>query len=125
MANFTIPASRDAGEDAARLLQRLGFVVLALGAPCAEALSPRAIFLFFPIGVALLLVAAMLNPVKGIAAALRGSLRSPLGQLSLALIAWSALSLVWTPLPVEGASHLFKLGATALVVVVALACSPT
>jgi hypothetical protein len=125
MANFTIPASRDAGEDAARLLQRLGFVVLALGAPCAEALSPRAIFLFFPIGVALLLVAAMLNPVKGIAAALRGALRSSLGQLSLALIAWSALSLVWTPLPVEGASHLLKLGATALVVVVALACSPT
>jgi hypothetical protein len=125
MANFTIPATRDAGEDAARLLQRLGFVVLALGAPCAEALSPRAIFLFFPIGVALLLVAAMLNPVKGAAAALQGALRSSLGQFSLALIAWSALSLVWTPLPVEGASHLLKLAATGLVVVVALACSPS
>jgi len=124
MANFTIPASRDAGEDAARLLQRLGFVVLALGAPCAEALSPHAIFLFFPIGVALLLVAALLNPVKGIAAALRGVLRSSIGQLSLALIAWAALSLVWTPLPVEGASHLLNLGATALVVVLALVCSP-
>jgi len=67
MANFSLPASTDAAEDASRLLQRLGFVVLALGAPCAEALSSRAIFLFFPIGTALLLVAAMLDPVKGVA----------------------------------------------------------
>jgi len=87
MANFSIPASSDAAEDAARLLQRLGFVVLALGSPCAEALSPRAIFLFFPIGVALLLVAAMLNPAKGVAALLRGALWSPLGRVSLALVA--------------------------------------
>jgi hypothetical protein len=124
MANFSIPAPSDAAEDAARLLQRLGFVVLALGSPCAEALSPRAIFLFFPIGVALLLVAAMLNPVKGIAALLRGALWSPLGQVSLALVAWAALSLAWTPFPVEAVGHLLKLTATALVVVVALACSP-
>jgi len=124
MANFSIPASRDAAEDAARLLQRLGFVVLALGSPCAEALSSRAIFLFFPIGVALLLVAAMLNPVKGVAALLRGALRSPLGRVSLALVAWAALSLAWTPFPIEATGHLLKLAATALAVVVALACSP-
>jgi hypothetical protein len=124
MANFSIPASSDGAEDAARLLQRLGFVVLALGSPCAEALSPRAIFLFFPIGVALLLVAAMLNPAKGVAALLRGALWSPLGRVSLALVAWAALSLAWTPFPIEASGHLLKLAATALVVVVALACSP-
>jgi len=124
MANFSIPASGDAAEDAARLLQRLGFVVLALGSPCAETLSPRAIFLFFPIGVALLLVAATLNPVKGTAALLRGAVWSPLGRVSLALVAWAALSLAWTPFPFEASGHLFKLAATALAVVVALACSP-
>ena len=124
MADFSIPTSRDAAEDAARLLQRLGFVVLALGAPCAEALSTRAIFLFFPIGVALLLVAATLNPVKGSAALLRSALWSPVGLVSLALLAWAALSLAWTPFPIEATWHLLKLAATALVVVVALACSP-
>lgn len=125
MANFSIPASNDAAEDAARLLRRLGFVVLALGAPCAEALSSRAIFLFFPIGVALLLVAAMLDPVKGVGALLRGALASPLGWVSLALVAWATLSLAWTPFPIEAAEHLFKLVGTALAVVVALASSPS
>jgi hypothetical protein len=122
MASFTVPASGDAAEDAARLLQRLGYVVLALGAPCAEALSSRAIYLFFPIGMALLLVAAMLNPVKGISGRLYQALWSPLGMVSLALIAWAALSLVWTPFPIEAVEHLFKLVGTALLVIVALAC---
>jgi hypothetical protein len=77
MASFSVPAPSDAAEDAARLLQRLGYVVLALGAPCAEALSSRAIFLFFPIGAALLLVATTLNPVKGVGGRLYQALRSP------------------------------------------------
>jgi hypothetical protein len=124
MADFSISAPHDAAEDAARLLQRLGFVVLALGAPCSEALSTRAIFLFFPIGVALLLVAAMLNPVKGVASLLRSALASPVGLVSVALIAWTALSLAWTPFPVEASWHLLKLLATVLVVVIAFACSP-
>ncbi len=122
MASFSVPASGDAAEDAARLLQRLGYVVLALGAPCAEALSSRAIFLFFPIGMALLLVAAMLNPVKGVGGRLYQALWSPLGMVSLALIAWAALSLAWTPFPIEAMEHLFKLVGTALLVIVALAC---
>lgn len=123
MANFSIPASSDAAEDASRLLQRLGYVVLALGAPCAEALSSRAIFLFFPIGVALLLVAAMLTPVKGVGERLYRALGSPIGLVSLGFVAWAALSLLWTPFPVEATEHLLKLGGTALVVIVALACA--
>src|SRR5580704_14801867 len=101
MANFSIPASSDAAEDASRLLQRLGYVVLALGAPCAEALSSRAIFLFFPIGIALLLVAAMLSPAKGVGARIDQALRSPICLTSLALLAWAALSLLWTPFPLQ------------------------
>jgi hypothetical protein len=123
MVSFSVPASNDAAEDAARLLQRLGYVVLALGAPCAEALSSRAIFLFFPIGMALLLVAAMLNPVKGFARRLHQALRSWPGMISIALIVWAALSLAWTPFPVEAVEHIFKLAGTALVVIVAIACS--
>jgi hypothetical protein len=122
MASFSISASSDAAEDAARLLQRLGYVVLALGAPCAEALSSRAIFLFFPIGMALLLVAALLNPVKGVGERIYQALWSPMGLVSLALLAWAVLSLAWTPFPVEAVEHLFKLTGTALSVIVVLAC---
>jgi hypothetical protein len=123
MANFSIPASSDAAEDAARLLQRLGYVVMAIGAPCAEALSPRAVFVFFPIGAALLLAAAMLSPVKGVSERLDRAFRSPLALVSLGLIGWAVVSLLWTPYPVTAIEHLFKLVGTALVVIVALACA--
>ena len=123
MDNFSISASNDAAEDASRLLQRLGYVVLALGAPCAEALSPRAIFLFFPIGIALLLVAAMLHPGADVGGKLYRVFWSPLGLCSLALLAWAGLSLVWTPFRIEASEHLFKLAGTALLVVLALASS--
>jgi hypothetical protein len=123
MANFSIPASSDAAEDASRLLQRLGYVVLGLGAPCSEALSSRAIFLFFPIGAALLLAAAMLSPVKGVAERLDRAFKSPLALVGLGLVAWAVVSLLWTPYPVSAIEHLFKLVGTALVVVVALACA--
>jgi hypothetical protein len=122
MASFSISASSDAAEDAARLLQRLGYVVLALGAPCAEALSSRAIFLFFPIGMALLLVAALLNPVKGVGDRLYRAFWSPVALVSIALLGWAVLSLIWAPFPIEAIEHLFKLTGTAAVVVVALAC---
>jgi hypothetical protein len=122
MASFSISASSDAAEDAARLLQRLGYVVLALGAPCAEALSSRAIFLFFPIGMALLLVAALLNPVKGVGDRLYRAFWSPVALVSIALLGWAVLSLIWAPFPIEAIEHLFKLTGTAVVVVVALAC---
>jgi hypothetical protein len=122
MASFSISASSDAAEDAARLLQRLGYVVLALGAPCAEALSSRAIFLFFPIGMTLLLVAALLNPVKGVGDRLYRAFWSPVALVSIALLGWAVLSLIWAPFPIEAIEHLFKLTGTAVVVVVALAC---
>src|SRR5207244_3817834 len=122
MADFSIPAASDAAEDASRLLQRLGYVVLGLGAPCSEALSSRAIFLFFPIGAALLLAAAMLSPVKGVAKRLDRTFRSPLALVGLGLAAWAVVSLLWTPYPVSAIEHLFKLVGTALVVIVALTC---
>lgn len=125
MSKFSTPvsASGDAAEDASRLLQRLGYVVLALGGPSAEALSSRAIFLFFPIGMALLLAAAMLNPPPGVVGRLDRALRSPLSLVGLALFGWAALSTAWTLYPVEAIEHLLKLIGTAIVVIAALACS--
>ena len=113
MADLTPRTSPDAGADAARLLQRLGVAVLAIGAPCAESLSSRAIFVFFPIGVALLLVAAMLDPVRGVADRVREAFSSPIMLCSLALCAWVLLSLLWTPFPTAALPHVGKLVGTA------------
>jgi len=113
MVDIAPRTSPDAGADAARLLQRLGFAVLAIGAPCAEALSTRAIFVFFPIGVALLLVAVMLDPVRGVFDRVREALLSPILWCGLALCAWILLSVAWTPFPAAAVQHLGKLVGTA------------
>ena len=119
MANTSTMGAQDAAADAARLLQRLGYAVLAIGVPCAELLSSRAIFVFFPIGVALLLVAAMLHPVRGATQAMRKALATPLAWSSLALLAWAALSLLWTPFP-SATAQLGKLAGTALLAFLAI-----
>jgi hypothetical protein len=122
MVDTTPRTSLDAGADAARLLQRLGYAVLAIGAPCAESLSSRAIFVFFPIGVALLLVAALLDPVRGAFERMRAPLFSPIAWCVLALFAWSALSILWTPFPSSAIPHLGKLIGTAGLAFLAIAC---
>ena len=119
MASTSTFGAQDAAADAARLLQRLGYAVLAIGAPCAELLSSRAIFVFFPISVALLLVAAMLDPVRGGAQTMRQALASPLAWSGLALLAWAALSLLWTPFP-SAMTQLGKLAGTALLAFLAV-----
>jgi hypothetical protein len=122
MVDIARTSPPDAGADAARLLQRLGYAVLAIGAPCAESLSSRAIFVFFPIGVALLLVAAMLDPVRGAMARIREPLSSRIAWCLLAFIVWTVLSLAWTPFPSSAVQHLGKLLGTALLAYLAVAC---
>ena len=114
MANISNPAFNDPAIDASRLLARLGYVVLAVGAPCSEALSSRAIFLFFPIGVVLLLTASLLDPAPGFAARVKWAVLSPLAWTALGLLGWAAVSLAWTPFPTEGVQHWLKLAGTIL-----------
>jgi hypothetical protein len=123
MVNTTTPSiSPDAGADAARLLQRLGFAVLAIGAPCSESLSSRAIFVFFPIGVALIVVGAMLDPIRGALDRVRDAFASPIVWCGLALFAWVVLSLAWTPFLASAVQHLGKLLGTALLAFFAIVC---
>ncbi len=121
MTQFSDPARQDAAGDAAQLLSRVGYVVLALAAPSALALSSRAIFVLFPIGVALLIVAAALDPVVGFVGRIGDVVKSPVSWAALALFAWAALSLLWSPFPASGMQHLLKLAATALATLVVMA----
>ena len=121
MAQFSSSSRRDAAGDASQLLSRVGYVVLALAAPSAVALSSRAIFVLFPIGVALLIVAAALDPVAGFAERVRAVGRSPVAWATAALFAWAGLSLLWSPFPSSGAQHLLKLAATAAATLLVMA----
>ena len=114
MVQFSDATRGDAAADAAQLLSRIGYAALALATPSAATLSSRAMFVLFPVGVALLLVAATLDPVAGVGARLRSLAASPVVWAAVALFAWSALSLLWTPFPTPGAQRLLKIAMTAL-----------
>ncbi len=122
MAQFSSSARQDAAGDASQLLSRVGYVVLALAAPSGVALSSRAIFVLFPIGVALLVVAAALDPVAGFVERVRGVVMSPVTWAAAALFAWATLSILWSPFPSSGAQHQLKLAATALATLLVMAC---
>jgi len=114
MAQFSGSAHPDAAGDAAQLLSRIGYAVLALAAPSAVILSSRAIFVLFPIGVALLLVAAALDPVPGLPERFKMVRDSPAAWAAIALFAWAALSVLWSPFPSSGGQMLLKIATTAI-----------
>ena len=114
MAQLSDAPRSDAAADAAQLLSRIGYAALALATPSAATLSSRAMFVLFPVGVALLLVAASLDPVAGVGPRLRALAASPVAWAAVAMFAWAGLSLLWTPFPIPGAQRLLKIAMTAL-----------
>jgi len=114
MAQFSDASRGDAAADAAQLLSRIGYAALAVATPSAATLSSRAMFVLFPVGVALLLVAASLDPVAGVGPRLRALAASPVAWAAVAMFAWAGLSLLWTPFPIPGAQRLLKIAMTAL-----------
>lgn len=108
----------DPAADAARLLRRIGFATLALVLPLAALVSRRAAVVLVPIGVALLIIAALVEEPKHFLAGLKAALLSRPGLILLGLIAWAALSLVWSPYPGTAAE---KAGNLALAVALGFA----
>jgi hypothetical protein len=114
----------DPAADAARLLLRLGIAVLALALPTLSLLSRRTVFIVFPIGALLTLIAALLRGgVLGLDR-WRGPILSAPGIAALFLIGWAALSLAWTPFRAEAGDHLLKAAGTALLAAAAAASLP-
>jgi len=103
----------DPAEQAAQLLFRIGFGVLCVVLPLTAVFSRRAIVVVAPIGILILISAALM--MKGSSqpgASLRRIISSPAGLAALFLIAWSAMSLAWTPFPSAGAERLLRVVAS-------------
>jgi hypothetical protein len=102
-------APLDPATDAAMLLRRIGFGTLALVLPLAALVSRRAAVVLVPIGVALLIIATLIEEPRKFVGTLRALLVSRPGLILIGLIAWAFLSLVWSPFPgaaVEKAGNL-------------------
>ena len=120
MAWISKSTPKDDAEDASQFLSRLGYVVLALGVPAGLVLHSLAIFILFPIGVALIVFAALLDPPGHFVERLTNALSSPIVLIGLAGLAWATLSILWTPFTVPAGQHVLKILGWSVAVALAL-----
>jgi hypothetical protein len=108
----------DPAANAAALLFRIGFGLLVIIMPTAAVMSRRATAIIMPIAAVVLLLASLLmsdtpDPRRRIGAVLL----SPIGLAASFFVVWSAVSLLWSPFPSEGAERMFRVvGSIALAV---------
>jgi hypothetical protein len=99
---------------ATALLRRLGFATLMLLIPSVALVSRRAVVVLAPIGIALLVIAAILDgenrPLARSSRMLTGSV--PV-LATFVLLVWIALSLIWTPFQGSASGRVTSLIATA------------
>ena len=97
-------SNRDDAADASRFFSRIGYLVLAVGAPVGVVLHALGLYVMFSIGVALILIAAALDAEPGFFNRFIRPFALPAFLALLAGLAWAALSMLWTPYPVAAAS---------------------
>lgn len=103
----------DPAADAAALLRRLGFAILTLALPLGALVSRRAVVVLAPIGIGLLVIAALLDGQnRSLSDTTRRLALSPGGAAGLLVLAWCALSLTWTPFFSAAAERLLSIVAT-------------
>src|SRR5260370_37216350 len=93
----TETVDRDDAADASRFVSRIGYCVLAIGAPVSVVLHPIGLFVTFPIGVVLILGAAALEAGPGFLDRVGRAFRVPAFLALIAGLAWATLSILWTP----------------------------
>ncbi|MGO4403282.1 peptide ABC transporter permease [Bosea sp. RAF48] len=118
MIRHNAQAPLDPATDAALLLRRIGFGTLALVLPLAALVSRRAAVVLVPIGIALLIIAMLIEEPAKFVGSLKESVFSRPGLILLGLVAWALLSLVWSPFPTSAAE---KAGNLMLAVVLGFA----
>jgi hypothetical protein len=123
MVGIPNSARKDEATDASLFLSRLGYVVLGLAAPVGVVLHPLAIFVLFPLGVTLIVFAAVLDPPPALGARARMAMSRPVVILGLGGLAWATLTILWAPFAVSAGQHALKMALWAVGVWLALSCA--
>ncbi|MCW6511045.1 peptide ABC transporter permease [Lichenifustis flavocetrariae] len=116
--------AEDPAIDAGDFLVRVGLTILAILVPVSVVLSRRALFTLVPVGSSLVLIGGLLLPHVHLRQRLSAMCRTVPGLSGLALLAWCALSLAWTPFPADAAARLWKTGGTLGLVALTVALLP-
>jgi hypothetical protein len=91
----------DPATDAAILLRRIGFATLAVALPMASLVSRRAAVVLVPIGIVLLVIAALIEEPGWFTGTLKRAVFSRPGLILVGLVGWAVLSLIWSPYTVS------------------------
>jgi hypothetical protein len=111
--------------EAARLLSRIGIFLLFVISQLVPILARQTVYILLPIGTALLLVGAVLSPEPRRPTPWRDWLFSAPVAAALFLVAWTGLSLAWTPFGAGPSERFAKSAATLALVAAAAAFLPT
>ena len=115
---------KDPATDAGRFLCRLALIILMIVTPAAEVASRLAIYSLLPIGAVVLCIGGLLTGVGEVPQRLLKIVGTPLGLAAILLTAWTGLSLLWTPFPVDASSRVLKGGTTEIVVLLTIIALP-
>jgi hypothetical protein len=102
-------SNRDDAADASRFFSRVGYLLLAVGAPVGVVMHALGLYVMFSIGVALILIAAALDAEPGFFNRFIRPFAIPAFLALVAGLAWAALSMLWTPYPVAAGQLLLKM----------------
>ena len=109
---------------AAHIITRLAIALLLIVTPIASVGTRSAIYVLAPVGVALTLVAWLLEPGSRGPRQLRAAIFSPTGLIVVFLGLWALLSLIWTPFASGPSERFVKTASTFVLAAVAAALLP-
>ncbi|HMN70691.1 MAG TPA: hypothetical protein PKA55_02355 [Rhodoblastus sp.] len=109
---------------AAHIITRLAIALLLIVTPIASVGTRSAIYVLAPVGVALTLVAWLLEPGSRGPRQLRAAIFSVTGMIAVFLFCWAALSLIWTPFGAGPSERFVKSASTFVLAAVAAALLP-
>ncbi|HEY1736633.1 MAG TPA: hypothetical protein VGG12_08305 [Methylovirgula sp.] len=110
--------------DASRFLRRLAFIILMIFTPVAELVSHGLIYVLFPIGASVLVIAGVLAGGENAPRRALMAIKTPTGIAVLFLAFWSALSLSWTVFPGDAVERLARTLMTAAIGFIAILSLP-
>lgn len=121
---FARPPLGDPAVEAAQFLRRVAFIILMIVAPVAEVLSHGLLYVLFPVGAAVLVIAGLLVGGEKAPRRIIAAFLTSIGIGAVFLTFWSALSLIWTVIPGDASVRLARTLLTAGIALLAIVSLP-